>query len=106
MALNNLNGQLIELWRVADIRLENVSQILQRINQQSSITVTANASGRPSGDVISDIKTQIAKTPFPKGTQFIYLFRRCKESRRCVQQPWFSNAYWDRFGLYGNGKSL
>ncbi|PZR20224.1 MAG: acriflavin resistance protein [Flavobacterium psychrophilum] len=72
LSLINANGRMIKLHQVADVRLVNVPQILQRTNRQSSITINAAAVGRPSGDIVRDIKQKMTQKRLPAGVQVVY----------------------------------
>lgn len=72
LSLMNANGSMIKLHQVAEVKLVNVPQILQRTNRQSSITVNAAAVGRPSGDIVRDIKQKMEQKQLPAGVQVVY----------------------------------
>ncbi|MBT30339.1 MAG: acriflavin resistance protein [Thalassobius sp.] len=69
LALSNRNGQMIKLKQVADVEQITGQYILQRTNRQSSITVTSSAVGRPSGDIVNDIKAKLEETDLPSGIE-------------------------------------
>ena len=69
LALSNRNGQMIKLKQVADVEQITGQYILQRTNRQSSITVTSSAVGRPSGDIVSDIKAKLEEIDLPSGIE-------------------------------------
>ena len=72
LALSNNKGELIQLSQVAKIE-EIVGQtILQRTDRQTSITVTASAVGRPSGNVVKDIKEKLKLAKLPAGVEISY----------------------------------
>lgn len=72
LALSNRNGQLIRLEQVADVKQITGQYILQRTNRQSSVTITSSAVGRPSGDIVADIRSEIAKAHLPAGIEVTY----------------------------------
>lgn len=72
LSLSNRNGGLIKLKQVADVNQITGQYILQRTNRQNSITVTSSAVGRPSGDIVSDIKERLEQTELPSGIEITY----------------------------------
>lgn len=72
LSLTNSNGQMFRLYQIAEVKQVNVQQILQRTNRQNSITVTAASVGRPSGDIVKEIKEKVKQLDLPAGVQVIY----------------------------------
>ncbi|MCZ2357139.1 MAG: efflux RND transporter permease subunit [Bacteroidia bacterium] len=72
ITFRNPLGQLVELKQFANIYISNGPTKLQRFNRNSSIIVLSQVMGRASGDIGKDLKTQIAKTKFPEGTNINY----------------------------------
>lgn len=73
LSLSNKNGQMIKLWQVADIKEVSEPSILERTNRQNSITIGSSAVGRPSGDIVKDIKKKIEVTKLPAGVEVEFL---------------------------------
>jgi len=73
LALTNKNGQMIKLWQVADVSEVSEPEILERTNRQNSITVSSSAVGRPSGDIVKDIKGKLAEITLPAGVEVEFL---------------------------------
>ena len=72
LALTNNKGELIQLSQVATIEEIIGQSILQRSDRQTSITVTSSAVGRPSGNVVKDIKEKLKQTKLPAGVEISY----------------------------------
>ena len=72
LSLSNNKGELIQLRQVASIEEITAQAILQRTDGQSAITVTSSAVGRPSGDIVKDIKKAMAKINLPPGIEISY----------------------------------
>jgi HAE1 family hydrophobic/amphiphilic exporter-1 len=65
--INNFAGLAIPLKQVANINLESGPVNISRLNRQRLITISANASHRPLGDVSGDIKNKLADLNIPEG---------------------------------------
>lgn len=72
LALTNKHGQLVRLGQVATVSEITGQYILQRTNRQNSITITSSAVGRPSGDIVKDIKAQLAEAHLPSDIEVTY----------------------------------
>jgi len=68
----NRKGQLVELKQFASVELTTGPTKLQRQNRNNAVTVYSQALGRPSGNIVADIKSAVAKKPLPKGTTITY----------------------------------
>ncbi len=71
-SVQNEAGQLVYLHQFADTRLVSSASMLERRNKQSSISVMAQAIGRPVGDIGEDLKAHIAKAQLPSNVQLSY----------------------------------
>jgi hydrophobic/amphiphilic exporter-1 (mainly G- bacteria), HAE1 family len=69
----NRKGQTIQLKQFASISLSTGPTKLQRQDRNYSVIVSANALGRPSGDIAADIKTAVAKRGLPSNVALTYL---------------------------------
>jgi HAE1 family hydrophobic/amphiphilic exporter-1 len=68
----NRRGQQIELKQFATIELTTGPSKLGRQNRNYSVNVLSQAVGRPSGNIVADIKSALAKTELPNGVQITY----------------------------------
>ncbi|MDP5172411.1 MAG: efflux RND transporter permease subunit [Bacteroidia bacterium] len=73
MVLVNNSQNNILLGQVAQVEPIVAQQVLERNNRLSSITVTSSAIGRPSGDIVNDIKTKISGIDIPAGVEVDFL---------------------------------
>jgi HAE1 family hydrophobic/amphiphilic exporter-1 len=69
----NRRGQLIQLKQFASVGLGTGPTKLQRQNRNYSVTVFSQAVARPSGSIVADIRSAIAKNPLPQGVAISYL---------------------------------
>ena len=67
--LNTPSGQQVQLGNIATIIQSSAPVEIDRKYQQRLIDITANASGRPLGNVATDIQTKLDKLPVPPGFQ-------------------------------------
>ncbi|WP_138485097.1 efflux RND transporter permease subunit [Dyadobacter bucti] len=72
LSLSSSKGQLVKLWQVADVREISGQSILQRTDRQNSITVTSSAVGRPSGDIVEDVRKAFETVTLPSGIEIVY----------------------------------
>lgn len=63
----NPMGIPIEMSQFARIVQEPSPALLERLNRQTSITLTADALGRPSGTVADEVVTYLSSNPLPEG---------------------------------------
>jgi HAE1 family hydrophobic/amphiphilic exporter-1 len=68
----NRKGQLVELKQFAAIGMASGPTKLQRQNRNYSVNVLSQATGRPAGDIASDIRSAVAKTPLPNGVAITF----------------------------------
>ena len=68
----NRRGQQIELKQFATIDLTTGPSKLGRQNRNYSVNVLSQVVGRPSGSIVADIKSALAKTQLPAGTAVTY----------------------------------
>ncbi|OKS84637.1 efflux RND transporter permease subunit [Mucilaginibacter polytrichastri] len=72
MTFINADNQLVYLSQFAKIVQQSGPSGLERRNKQPSITLLAQVSGRPVGDVGEDIKKEIDKVGLGKNVQVLY----------------------------------
>ncbi len=69
LTLINPKGMPIKVKQFAKILQDKSPSMLERMNRLPSITITADALGRPSGSVADDFKNYIKTHPLPKGIE-------------------------------------
>ncbi len=65
-------GIPIEISQFADIERDNSPSLLERKDRQPSVTLTADALGRPSGTVADDVVVFLKKNPLPNDIQMTW----------------------------------
>jgi len=68
----NARGQLVPLREVARITTGSGQPVIERLDRQRLITISANLSGRPLGDVTAEIDAQLAGLEVPPGCRIAY----------------------------------
>ena len=68
----NRKGETIALKQFASVDMSKGPSKLQRQNRNYSVNVFSQAVGRPSGTIVADIRTQLAKTALPPGVEVTY----------------------------------
>lgn len=71
LSIRNPNGDLVALRNVVETKTSRAPTEIQRRNQQRLVTVNANISGRPMGEVAEEISRALDEIPRPSG----YMFR-------------------------------
>ncbi len=69
----NRKGQLIALKQFAHVVQTIGPTKLGRLDRNYAVTVYSQAVGRPSGSIVGDIQTALAKTTLPQGISISYL---------------------------------
>ncbi|QJD98226.1 efflux RND transporter permease subunit [Mucilaginibacter robiniae] len=69
----NGDGQSFVLSQFAEVKQGIGESVLERSDRLNSITVNANVAGRPSGTIVSDIKTKAQQIQLPEGVSIEYL---------------------------------
>lgn len=67
LIIRNSQGNSIRLGEVAEVSEVLGQSVLERTNRMNSIKVTSAAIGRPSGTIVADIQTSLAKEKLPEG---------------------------------------
>lgn len=72
--LNIINpmGMPVELSQFATIERDNSPSLLERLDRQPAVTLTAEALGRPSGNVADDVVEYVKNNPLPEGIQMTW----------------------------------
>lgn len=63
----NAEGQVIEISQFAMVVPDRSPSMLERKDRRPSVTITADALGRPSGSVAGDVTTYVKSNPLPPG---------------------------------------
>lgn len=63
----NPMGIPVEVAQFAEIRSGNSASLLERLDRQAAVTITAEALGRPSGTVADDVIEYLNQHPLPEG---------------------------------------
>lgn len=72
LSIVNPNGMSVEVSQFANIERENSPSLLERLDRQSAVTLTADALGRPSGTVADDVVKYVKNNPLPEGVQMTW----------------------------------
>jgi len=62
----------IEVSQFALVRQDRSPSLLERLDRQSSITLTAESFGRPSGTLADDVVSYLGKNPLPNGVKLTW----------------------------------
>ncbi|MEQ8628631.1 efflux RND transporter permease subunit [Ekhidna sp.] len=68
----NKDGQLIKLRQFAEVTQTTSASMLERKNRVKSVAVTAYALGVPTGNLTTEIMTQMDTIEFPEGVGFVW----------------------------------
>lgn len=68
----NPMGIPLEVSQFANVKQGNSPSLLERMNRQPAVTLTANALGRPSGTLADDVVTYVKNNPLPEGIQMAW----------------------------------
>jgi HAE1 family hydrophobic/amphiphilic exporter-1 len=66
--VNSMN-QPVEVSQFADVKQDNSPSLLERMDRQASVTLTAESFGRPSGTLADEAITQLKNKPLPEGVK-------------------------------------
>ncbi len=72
LTIINPHGNPVKVSQFASIEQDKSPSMLERMNRLPSITITADALGRPSGSVADDFKTYIKTHPLPEGIEMAW----------------------------------
>lgn len=72
LTIVNPAGTPIEVSQFAEIVQDNSPSMLERQDRQPSITITAEALGRPSGTVADEVVAYIKNNPLPEGMEMTW----------------------------------
>lgn len=72
LAIVNPMGIALDVSQFADVTQNDAPSMLERLNRQSSVTLTAESFGRPSGSMAGDVTSYIKDNPLPEGVQLFW----------------------------------
>ncbi|MBL0308572.1 MAG: efflux RND transporter permease subunit [Bacteroidetes bacterium] len=72
LSIINPMGIPVEVSQFANVEQDNSPSLLERMNRQAAVTLTADALGRPSGTVADDVVTYLKENPLPNGIQMTW----------------------------------
>ena len=62
----------ISVSQFAEVRQDNSPSLLERLDRQSSVTLTAESFGRPSGTLAGDVIAHLKTQPLPEGVKLTW----------------------------------
>lgn len=71
VVVNPMN-MAFELGQFADVVQDNSPTLLERLNRQPSVTITAESFGRPSGSLADDVIGYLDSKPLPEGVKLTW----------------------------------
>jgi HAE1 family hydrophobic/amphiphilic exporter-1 len=72
LTIVNPQGMAIEVSQFAKVIQDNSPSLLERLDRQPAITLTADALGRPSGTVADEVVAYLKENPLPEGIQMTW----------------------------------
>jgi HAE1 family hydrophobic/amphiphilic exporter-1 len=69
LTIVNPMNQPIEVSQFAEVKQDNSPSLLERMDRQASVTLTAESFGRPSGTLADEAITQLKNKPLPEGVK-------------------------------------
>jgi len=69
LTIVNPMNQPIEVSQFADVKQDNSPSLLERLDRQASVTLTAESFGRPSGTLADEAINQLKNKPLPEGVK-------------------------------------
>lgn len=72
LSIINPMGIAIDVSQFADVTQNDASSMLERLNRQPSVTLTAESFGRPSGSMAKDVEAYLKKNPLPEDVQLFW----------------------------------
>ncbi len=72
LTIVNPMGQAIEMSQFANIVPNNSPSMLERLDRQTSVTITAESFGRPSGTLADDVISYLSTQPLPDGIKMTW----------------------------------
>ena len=72
LVIVNPMGMPIEIAQFAEVKQSNSPSLLERLDRQSAVTITADALGKPSGTVADEVVAFIKENPLSEGIQMTW----------------------------------
>ncbi len=72
LSIINPRGIAVNVLQFADVTQNDAPSMLERLNRQPSVTLTAESFGRPAGSTASDITSYLKSNPLPDGVQLFW----------------------------------
>lgn len=72
LTIMNPMGLAINVSQFANVAQNDAPSMLERLNRQPSVTLTAESFGRPAGSTANDIIASIKENPLPDGVQLFW----------------------------------
>jgi len=72
LSVVNPMGIPIEVSQFATVRQDNSPSLLERLDRQSSVTITSESFGRPSGTLADDVIGYLKTQPLPEGVKLTW----------------------------------
>jgi HAE1 family hydrophobic/amphiphilic exporter-1 len=72
LVIVNPMGIPLEVSQFANVEQGNSPSLLERMDRQPAVTLTADALGRPSGTLADDVVTYVKNNPLPEGIQMAW----------------------------------
>ncbi|MBY5958032.1 efflux RND transporter permease subunit [Membranicola marinus] len=72
LTIVNPAGLPVQVSQFAEVVQENSPSLLERLDRQPAVTITADALGRPSGTVADDVIAYLAEHPLPEEIDMIW----------------------------------
>lgn len=69
LSIVNPMNQPIEVSQFADVKQDNSPSLLERLDRQASVTLTAESFGRPSGTLADEAISYLKNKPLPEGVK-------------------------------------
>ena len=72
LSIMNPMGLPLDVSQFSKVVQSEAPSMLERLNRQSSVTLTAESFGRPSGSMAGDVTTYLEKNPLPGGVELFW----------------------------------
>jgi len=72
LSIVNPMNQPIEISQFAEVKQDNSPSLLERLDRQASVTLTAESFGRPSGTLAADVLSYLDANPMPEGVKLTW----------------------------------
>jgi HAE1 family hydrophobic/amphiphilic exporter-1 len=72
LSIVNPMNQPVEISQFAEVRQDNSPSLLERLDRQASVTLTAESFGRPSGTLADEAIAYLKKQPLPEGVKMTW----------------------------------